>query len=515
MVELILRAETYLSDRASGIPKSSRLIFAFGFLVALGSCLTAANLDLPIVRNALCYAKASLGILAHHYDIVFIARDEAWTSGKPILFSLIAAPFVSLFDINAGTMIASGAGTVSFLCTAVLACYRLNRHIGLSQNLLTLELVLVGFNPLVIYQFWSAYPDTLFSSFILISFVLIDIIATEPERDTRLQILGLFFSISLAIYTKLYGAILLLICPLYLLLHARQWLHRASLPFAKIVTLVAVFSLIAAMLVAARMNQNPLLILSDGAGFGSFMNGLTEPGSGDVMGSLAIMAFALLLNAHFALLFLLKRNASILLDIPTLLFAVIFLGGLLFFKGTDKNMRYFLPVFPFIAVALAAAAQSVTRKRLVLIVYGIASSILIAIFNVAPVGVAVEPIVYKFIRHYPETAAWLDNFRLPVQMDVRKRIDAINADIPDGSTLYWASDYYKTATHGLAYHLGVKRSITVRYVSNVTDISSATGPVFVVEFSSQPPSDTLSRTPGWASATLVNYGLFRLSPKDI
>src|SRR5579863_2695228 len=94
------------------------------FLVA-GIFFTLINLSLPIARNALCYGKAALGIVQHHFDLFTIVRNSSWTSGKPIFFSAFAAPFVWLFDMNTGIIFASAAGTAFFLWTVTLALPRL------------------------------------------------------------------------------------------------------------------------------------------------------------------------------------------------------------------------------------------------------------------------------------------------------------------------------------------------------------------------------------------------------
>src|SRR5260370_41123366 len=81
---------------------------------------------------------------------------------------------------------------------------RVNRLSGVDQGLMLLEFVLVAFNPLVLSQFWSAYPDSLFASLVMLAFILTDVIATEPERDTRWYIFGLGLTIYLAIHTNFF-----------------------------------------------------------------------------------------------------------------------------------------------------------------------------------------------------------------------------------------------------------------------------------------------------------------------
>jgi len=47
-----------------------------------------------------------------------------------------------------------------------------------------LEFVLVAFNPLVFYQFWSAYPDSLFAGLVMLAFILTDVICRRNRSAT-------------------------------------------------------------------------------------------------------------------------------------------------------------------------------------------------------------------------------------------------------------------------------------------------------------------------------------------
>src|SRR5882762_5064189 len=232
------------SSISSTADSDRKLRLTFLICLAAGTLFTLANLGWPIARNALCYGKAALGVIKHHFNLFAIAHDRAWTSGKPIFFSVLAAPFVWLFDANAGTIIASAVGTAFFLWTVALAIPRLNRLSGLDPSLMPLEFALVAFNPLVLYQFWSAYPDSLFAGLVMLAFILTDVIATEPERDTRWYIFGLGVTIYLAIHTKLYGAVLLLTCPLYILIQGRCLFTRSRHRGSHIQILATIFAVL-------------------------------------------------------------------------------------------------------------------------------------------------------------------------------------------------------------------------------------------------------------------------------
>ena len=492
---------------------SDRLIRYVPLLIfiAAGVAASLTNLRLPIVRNALCYAKAALGIVEHHFNLFAIAHDRAWTSGKPILFSLVAAPFVSLFNANTGTIVASAIGTAFFLWMVVLALARLNRRNGLDPSFVSLAFVLVAFNPLVLYQFWSAYPDSLFAGLVVLTFILIDVIATESKRDTRWHILALGATIYLAIHTKLYGAILGPICFLYLAMHGRQFVTGSVYLRSKVSILLVVFTSLVLVLLAAALKINPLLDFADGAGFDSYMNGIVDAKGSDVIGSLSILGFCALLTFQVALLFLATGAAWRALAPAPLVFAAVYLLGLLTFPATDYNMRYFLPVFPFIAVSLTVGARSTepTARRAILGGYAGLALILVLAFNSMSVGSRLQPVLSEFAT----TWAWLDNLRLAEHMRLKEQIDEVNATIPSGSVLYWSSDYYGSATHGLAEHLGIRKDLDIRYVRRTTDIGVSPKPVFLMEYPrdwEQPP-----KTPNWAARHSVGRGLFRLDPLSV
>ncbi len=505
------------SNISSTADSDRRLWVSFWISLAAGTFFTLTNLGWPIARNALCYAKAALGIIEHHFNLFAIAHNRAWTSGKPIFFSAFAAPFVWLLDANAGTVIASAIGTAFFLWMVALAFPRLNRLSSLDPTLMPLEFVLVVSNPLVLYQFWSAYPDSLFAGMTILAFILTDVIATDPERDTRWYILGLGVTIYLAIHTKLYGAVLVLTCPLYLLMRCRQLVIRSSRRASRIGILAAIFAALAIVLIAAKLGINPLLDFAEGGGFGAYVSAIAGSEIGNVIGALSMVGFAVLLIFQAALLFLATRDAWRAWAPAPTVFAAIYLLGLLPFPGTGYNMRYFLPAFPFLVPALAAGARSIgpIARRTILGAYGAIAFILALSFNFAPVEQEFQPILSKVSVRYGILNAWLDNLRLPVQIALKKQIEAINAGVPPGSVFYWSSDYYETATHGLAEQLGVKKGLDVRYVLRPSDVQASPGPVFLTTFTADAPPDRLWQAPNWATVKAVGHGLFRLDPISV
>jgi hypothetical protein len=483
-------------------------------VLALGALFTLINLKWPIARNALCYAKASLGLIQNHFNLFAVARDRAWTAGKPVFFTVVATPFVWLFGANSGLIMASFLGTTFFLGMAALALPKLNKLCGVDPRLLPLELALVALNPLVIYQFWSGYPDSLFAGLIILSFILIDIIATEPERDTRRHVVGLTATIFIAIHTKLYGAVLLVMCAVYLLVYIRPFLKRSSHLTAKLALLVIFAVLLGGVLIATKLGRYPLLDFSEGAGFDSYVAGATHSRIASIFASTKMLAFAIALAFQLSLLFLFTRTARRTSALAPTLFISIYILGLLPFDGTGYNMRYFLPVSLFLAPPLAAGAASLgtVMRRAILSAYGVVAVLFILVFNFAPMQRAFAPVIAAASRKRSHVNLWLDNLRLPVHIVIREQIDSINEQVPSGAVLYWSSSYYGTTTHGLAEHLGVKKGLEIRCVLNDSEIPPQVKQVFLVEFTTEAPPDTLSSPLVGMNVTSLGHGLFRLDP---
>lgn len=487
-------------------------------LLALGILFTLLNRHLPIVRNALEYAKAALEISEHHFNLIEVVHERSWSSGKPVLFGLLAAPFVPLLGAGAATLVASCIGTGFFLWMTVLALARLNRHSGLDPANAPLELALVALNPLVLYQFWSAYPDSLFAGMVLLVFNLTDHIAVNPQRDTRWHIVALAVTIDVAIHTKLYGAVLIPASLLYFLLHGRNLATGSSYSRSKLLVLCVMFGALGADLGAAALRVNPLLDLADSAGVGGYKSGLLDGALRDILASLAMLSFAALLVFQVTLPFLAARAGRRAWRLAPAAFVAIYVLGLLTFPGTYYNMRYFLPAFPFLAVPVAAGLKSLSAvpRKTVLATFGVLATLLVLVYNVAEVEERVQPAVVAVAgQGGPVTAwldDWLDNLRLPSQIELMKQMQAVNTEVPGGSVLYWASDYNKTASHGLAEQLGVRPGFEVRYVLHAATIQPSADPLFLTEFTSYPPRDRLSQTPRWATAQSLGHGVFRLDP---
>jgi hypothetical protein len=305
-------------------------------------------------------------------------------------------------------------------------------------------------------------------------------------------------------------------CGAYFLCFARSFVKRARYRTPKLVLLLVSMILIGGILLAAKCGMYPLLDFNEGAGFDSYMNGLFHSEFVTVFLSLKMLAFTILLSFQFALLFLIARTGRHAWSLAPTLFISIYVLGLLIFPGTSYNMRYFLPVFVFLAPPLAARAESlrIEVRRIILGLYLALASLLILAFNFAPAQRAVAPSIAMASKKYFRINLWLDNLRLQSQMAIWNQIESINKQVPAGAVLYWSSNYYGTTTHGMAEHLGVKHGIDIRYVLNDSDVVPQANPIFLVEFTAETPPDTLKQPLLWAKVTCIGPGLFRLDPTE-
>ena len=471
------------------MPKRNVLI-AMAAITGAGFLFLVSNLDLPIVRNSFVYAKAASNIIDHGFDPLPVIADTNLSHGKAIGFSLLSVPLVLLLGANAGLKVASFLGTVFLLCAAYFFFVRLNRRAGIDSRFIPIELGLLFFNPLLLYQFWSAYSDSFFAGLVLLAFTMADVIAVEHQRGTRSLILLLGVVIYAAILTKFYGLILGIAVPAYLLLHLRSFLKQSTYVKSKVALLVLVFLGLAVAVVLARFGSNPTLNLvadaQDGGGLSLYMAGLTDPAGGGMVSSLILFIFALLLNFHVSLFFLAKRGSRSAWPLAPMCFAGIYLLGLLPFPGSSYNMRFFLPLLPFVVVAMVSGMVNSgerLRRGILIPFIGVASFLTLNYnleffydrFRSFNDGI-IEPILNRHRR--------LDNLRLDQHLRFSKRIEWINGAIEPGGVLYWASRYYGTATHDIVEELGIRNDIVVRYVATGTEIPAIQETVYLTGYRS-------------------------------
>lgn len=489
-----------------------------GGILGVGLVFLVANLHLPIVQNSFVYAKTALNIIDHGLNPLAVIPDPALSHGKPIAFSLLAVPFTLLFGVNAGVKIASFVGTAAFLSMGYFFFERLNRRAGIDPRFLPVELVLLALNPLVFYQFWSAYPDSLLAGLVLLAFVLTDIIVTEHDRDTRPLIPLLGLVIYAAILTKLYGMILGVAVPLYILLHLRAFLNQSSHVKSKVALLGAVFGVLGVGVLLAMLDLNPTLDfaaeLRQGGGYAGYLSNVTNPSGGVIVDAAVELVLTLVLSFHLVLFFLLKRGARPKWPLAPTCFIGVFVLGLLPFSGTDYNMRFFLALLPFVVLAVVNGLQRVQRgavRRWMLGAYVGVATLLTLNYNVQPVHRLLRLLNEQVLDPVLNQNRRIDNLRLRQHLALSERIEQINRVIEPGGTMYWASFYYGTATHGVAERIGIRSDINVQYPRRPSDFP-AEGTVYGTVYRVWGRFSALERR---FVATSLGSGVFRLVPLSI
>src|SRR2546429_4792997 len=195
----------------------SRAVLA-GILI-LGVSFAIANRKLPVVRNALVYAALTSHLRAHHMRFWQVCDAPQLAQDKACGFSVLAAPADALFGSNLSLKLASCLGTVLFVLTCYAFLRRFNPRFGLADDALPLELTVACANPLVFYQFWSAYPDSLFAAGFLACFVLLERILFEPDGNFGRLALIYGALLIVTIWVKHWGLLLFPLHAVYLYWH--------------------------------------------------------------------------------------------------------------------------------------------------------------------------------------------------------------------------------------------------------------------------------------------------------
>jgi hypothetical protein len=454
-------------------------------IILLSIIFVSINLDLPVVRNSVLYAKISANLIKENFDLWKVNFDQHLGYGKPITFPLLSVPLTLLFGGNTGLILTSFLSTLFLLMSCIWLFFRLNQLLSLPRAALSVEFLVTFLNPLMLYQFWSAYPDTLFSAFFVLSFVLLDKILRDTEK-THLVIISYFAVTYFSITIKYYGLILLFIHPVYVFMN-RCFLRNCSLPSGKKLTLLIAGFCFVCLLVLARLQLNPTLNLgpATGGGYQVYMEGVKNldlPFHRNL--ACLFVFFAVTLNASAWLVI-----RGIMADhrlMPFAVTSVIFVMGLLIYPHMAFNIRFLIPIIPFLALAISVAVfesrfKNSNRK---ILLFSLALNLALSIyFNHQATFMFFEPYSKKLsgIQHsylsqlfLKVNTYYLDSLRMREHIETQKNLANINQHIPLGATLYMVGvDYYEDSLHGTYEQLGfIRNDIAVKYVAAIDDIKS-------------------------------------------
>jgi len=230
-------------------------------------------------------------------------------------------------------------------------------------------------------------------------------------------------------------------------------------------------AVVAAVIATAWFGINPLLAVHGEGG------GADQYGRGDLWlsagGTCVQILLLLLLNVHVALLGCVRRDAlrhaaawPVLVSFP-LPYVVLLLP----FPTTFYNMRYFLPVLPFVAVFAVGGLRAFAprSRRLVFTAFAAVALLLIALFDVGALYRVCRPALPRLeVDWIGVPLSLLDNLRMPLHLDEQAWLDHVNATLPQGAVLYFPdANYYGDARHGVYERAGLLRSdLATRYVAS-------------------------------------------------
>jgi len=492
-------------------------------LAVLAALLVAAFLvgrGQPLVRNGLVYASAAQHVVEAGFDPRPVVADSRLSYDKPIGFAWLAAPWVAWLGGHDGLRVVSLAGTLAYLAASLFLALTFVQRSGGEVGLLWLAC----FGPLVLYQAWSAHPDSWFAALFTVAVALTQRLAVGDDRAVPRRSIALCVVLLLAFLLKNYALILVPSCALHLALHVRAMRREGRSVARRVAWSGGALAIVAAFVVAARLGWNPLSRL-EGEGGGADQYAFAQIGS-IWWKTLAQCGLAIALQLHVALPLLARRDAWRGGMAGALLtFGAVYVAGLLPFPTAFYNMRYFMPLFPLLAAAIVNGAERLAPRARV------ATTAAFVALNGATALLFNVPALFDRARPWlPDTKvewlaggpslALLDNLRMELHRDQAAWLDAANREVEPGGVLYLLDVvYYRDAQqHVFERDRFLRRDLVTRYVSR-RDFAPTEARFWVWSYPSQPPLELLASL---GRVTPLGNRLFRVerdagatSPDDV
>jgi len=446
----------------------------FVSFVGLGVLLTFIDRDLPIIRNALLYAQIHHELVEHGMRLWQVCGDPQLVFDKGCGFPALASPLIAAFGVNVGLKWASCIGTALFMYACLAVFRRFNARFGLSERDLPLELLFCCFNPLVAYQFWSAYPDTLFFAGLLYSLVLLDRLVMDRDSTDLGLAVGYLVIFLVSLIVKPGALVFFPLQAIYL------WWHRGEVTRAfterprRVVLLAVTFALALGFVALAMIGWNPLINLKGNEG----------QYDGAVPYVQSVEQFAVFLTMCFGVLLLLAplvrvRAGDALLFVMIVVYSHIFMV----YRGAHYNARYYIAILPFATMYVVRAFRSLSRaalRRAALATFLATNAIAVLAFN--------ERSNFRDLSaHIPpswfEEFTYLDSLRMGAHLRMQASLAAVNEQVPVGAKLYYVSPYYYgSGGQGVYQEAGLLRSnLDIVYAKDAPAVKDGTG-VFYVFF---------------------------------
>src|SRR5262249_7758122 len=154
---------------------------------------------------------------------------------------------------------------------------------------------------------------------------------------------------------------------------------------------------------------------------------------------------------------------------PLLVFAGVYVLGLLPFPHGYYNPRYLLPVLPLarLCAALGLLRLPPSFARALVAVWAAGALTLIAVFDVGALYARAAPLLPGWQLRGPHMPGLLDNLRMPLHEQARAWLDELAA-LPHGAVVYLLDfAYCGDAQHGVYERAGLIRSdLAIRYAKH-------------------------------------------------
>ncbi|MCI5146852.1 MAG: hypothetical protein D3923_15340, partial [Candidatus Electrothrix sp. AR3] len=315
-----------------------------------------------------------------------------------------------------------------------------------------------------------------------------DKIVSEQNKSHVTTIIALGLVIYLAVLTKLYGLILGIACPVYILLHWRSFIRYSTENTVKISCLIGVFILLGVAVALALLGNNAILSYGNSqaetyVGYNEFMRGLNNPQQ-EFMYAFTSFMVTLVLNFHFGLFFLFGRGSRPSLPKSIICFVCVFLVFLLPFGAEVLfNIRFFIPILPFVVVAIVQGVskfKQVALKRGIFLLYVSAASVLILNYNLETAYRFLLPLNEKVEATVFGEQGLFDNLRMKEHLQFAEQIELLNLVIEPNGDLYWLSSYYETSTHRVIKRIGIRPDIKLHCLLYPTALPEKT--LYIVNY---------------------------------
>jgi hypothetical protein len=454
-------------------------------LLGFGLVLLLVNADLPFAKHSMVYVKTAFKVHGGAISLGDLISDpNAHAYQKPLGMPLSLLPFVALFGYYLGPLVHSYLTAALFAIAALAAMSRMIRRLDIPRDRLGAALAVALLNPVTVYQFWAVGPDALFAAAFLASFAMLDRVielleSGAPGEARARRRAWLWFVVYLpcvyaTVAIKFYGVVAIPIHALY----AAAMLGRARVPLRSLAPFAAPVALL--MLCIAIYPGGQLVETKDFSRYAEMTTGLRGDGPGggaiarqgrlSILASNAVMvvvALALSLNVLVACLLRRYRRE----ELPVLAAILLFVGGLMLHRGSYYNIRFLLPISPFIA-ALVVGAPRFQSRRLVgaFLAVGLSLTLLFNIQN--PVALWLEQRGQARKTVAGRAVRTLNNLRIGSRMQLGMMFDAVEELVPAGGHLVVVSNFFGDAYHGTFELTGFLRPPgEVRYFRRCAEIT--------------------------------------------